>query len=174
MRNLWLGLCVLAASVSCAQQKATAPVILITPDDLNYWAQAEKNLKTRGGKSAPVPAPGAPLQVEAVETSGPEIKVLTPKTALVDTPVELEVRFAPHGAVVDPNSIRVTVKKWIFDDFRFGRDITDRVRPYISTAGIHVPEAPMPAGTYQFVLHVADTAQKGSSVRLVLAVIPKN
>jgi len=174
MRNLWLGLCVLAASVSCAQQKATAPVILITPDDLNYWAQAEKNLKTRGGKSAPVPAPGAPLQVEAVETSGPEIKVLTPKTALVDTPVELEVRFAPHGAVVDPHSIRVTVKKWIFDDFRFGRDITSRVRPYISTAGIHVPEAPMPAGTYQFVLHVADTAQKGSSVRLVLAVMPKN
>jgi len=171
MRYLWLGSLALLASMLLAQQKASAPVQLITSDDLNYWDNTEKKLHTRGETSPPpVPAPGAPLEVETIEASGPEIKVLAPKTAAVDTPLELEVRFVPHDAAVDPASIRVVAKKWILNDFRFGRDLTERVRPYISTAGIHVPQAEMPAGTFQFVLRVSDTAQKGSAVRLVLAV----
>jgi len=175
MRNLWLAFCVLAVSTLGAQEKSTAPVTLITADDLNYWDKTEKNLKTRGGANAPTPAPGDPLQVESIEANGPAIKVVAPKTAMVNTPVELNVQFECHdGSLVDPNSVKVTVKKWIFDDFRFGRDITDRVRPYVSPTGIHVPQADLPAGTYQFALHVSDKAQKGSGVQLVLAVIAKH
>ncbi|TSA05246.1 MAG: hypothetical protein D4R81_00610 [Nitrospiraceae bacterium] len=99
--------------------------------------------------------------------TGPVIEVLRPLLgAPVSVPLEISVKFVPRGgAPVDMASLKVTLMKL------FGIDITDRVRPYASPAGIQIPDARLPSGEHTVRITVAD-ASGGVSQKHVTLVVP--
>jgi hypothetical protein len=173
VRILSLAICVLAAGISFAQQAARAPATLITSEDTKYWNELEKRVPKERGPAPPIP-PGTPVTIEMLETEGPGIEIVDPKTLPVRPPLELRVQFVPHESSPDPGSIQVTAKKWIWGKFHGDRDITDHVRPYASAEGIHVPPQDFPAGRYQITLRVSDTHEKRSTGQMILEIASKH
>jgi hypothetical protein len=49
-------------------------------------------------------------------------------------------------------------------------DITDRVRPYTSPQGIHIPDARLPSGTHIVRISVADTAGGVSRKQITVSI----
>lgn len=132
---------------------------LVTPEEA---ALAPTPLDKRG------PQGGGQLDVgrEPPDT-GPVIEVLRPLLgAPVSIPLEISVKFVPRGgAPVDLTSLKVTLMKL------FGIDITDRVRPYASPAGIQIPDAKLPSGEHTVRITVAD-ASGGVSQKHVTLMVP--
>lgn len=82
---------------------------------------------------------------------GPKIEVLKPiNGASAPPPVEVEIKFTQKGIPVDPESLKVSVVKFV------NIDITDRVRAHASTTGIHVPGAQIPSGKHTVRISIAD------------------
>jgi hypothetical protein len=93
------------------------------------------------------------LDLRGSPTRGPLITVVSPPpgAGLMHSPVDLKLQFrAFGGAEVDPNSVVVTYLK---DP---AIDITQRLTPFISAAGITVPQADVPAGKHQFWIELKD------------------
>lgn len=111
---------------------------------------------------------GQPLDIgrDAPDT-GPLIEVLKPLSgAPVSAPLEIAVRFVPRSAPVDLSSLKVTVVKFI----GIGIDITDRVRPFATPAGIQIPDAKLPSGEHTVRITVADASGGVSQKQLTLTV----
>ena len=97
--------------------------------------------------------------------TGPMIEVLKPVSgAPVAVPLEISVTFVPRSAPVDLASLKVTVLKL------FGIDITDRVRPYTTAAGIQIPDAKLPSGEHTVRIVVADASGGVSQKQVTLSV----
>ena len=110
---------------------------------------------------------GSPFDVgrEPPDT-GPVIDVLKPTEGAVPTvPLEVLIRFAPRGAPVDVNSLQVSVVKFIMVD------ITDRILPYVSPAGIQIPDARLPSGKHTVRISLADTSG-GVSNKQMTVIVP--
>lgn len=97
---------------------------------------------------------------------GPIIEIIKPSGAKVAIapPVEILVHFVKREFPIDPESIEVELVKF------FTIDITDRVKPYISKDGIHIPEANLPEGEHQIRLTVADTEGTSSSKDMIVRI----
>lgn len=109
---------------------------------------------------------GQPLDIgrEPLDT-GPLIEVLKPVPgALPAVPLEITVKFVPRSAPVDLSSLKVMVVKFI------GIDITDRVRPFATPAGIQIPNAKLPAGEHTVRITVSDASGGVSQKQLTLTV----
>ena len=109
---------------------------------------------------------GQPLDIgrEPPDT-GPLIEVLKPVPgAPLAVPLEIAVKFVPRSAPVDLSSLKVTVVKFI------GIDITDRVLPFATPAGIQIPDAKLPAGEHTVRITVADASGGVSQKQLTLTV----
>ena len=89
---------------------------------------------------------------------GPRIELRRPGDATVfreDEPVSVHVEFLPaaDGAEPDMETLKVKVRKgW------FGRDITEKVEPYVEGAAIEVPEVDFSGhtGDFRFEIHIRD------------------
>jgi hypothetical protein len=93
------------------------------------------------------------LDLRGSPTRGPLVTVVSPPpgAGLMHSPMDLKVQFrAFGGAEIDPNSVVVTYLK---DP---AIDITQRLTPFISAAGITVSQADVPAGKHQFWIELKD------------------
>lgn len=85
-------------------------------------------------------------------TRGPSVKVISPAEQVLKSPIDLKVRFAPHGgAAIDPTTVKVTYLKTPLVD------LSDRVKPYASANGIDFAKADVPPGEHQVRVQVTDT-----------------
>lgn len=113
------------------------------------------------GTFVEVPA-AAPLARAATRSMGgpvgPRIELRRPGDASVfgkDDPVSVHVEFLPatDGAEPDMGTLKVKVRKgW------FGRDITDKVEPYVEGAAVRVPEVDFSGhtGDFRFEIRIKD------------------
>jgi hypothetical protein len=82
---------------------------------------------------------------------GPNIEVVKPtEGATPAPPIEIAIRFTPRQQQIDLRSVKVSVVKFI------SIDITDRVRPYLSEQGIHIPDAKLPSGEHRVRISLSD------------------
>jgi hypothetical protein len=94
---------------------------------------------------------GGFTSIGAESDLGPKIDVVKPiNGGSAPPPVEVEIKFAPKGSPVDPESLKVSVVKFITID------ITDRVRAHASATGIHVSGAQIPSGKHTVRVSIAD------------------
>ena len=85
-------------------------------------------------------------------TRGPSIKVVSPDpNGQIKPPFSMNVRFQAHGgSKIDPASVKVTyLKKPVVD-------LTPRLKPGISEAGIALDAVNVPAGTHDIKIDVTD------------------
>jgi hypothetical protein len=146
------------ASFTASAEKAV-PVELLTPAEAaqpNLPAVGDGNpitgnqsLKLNSGPV--IPATGAPQILVETPTGG----------AAVTAPFPVKIRFVPSaGSKINLDSIKVEVLKIV------PISLLSRVKPYLTAAGINVPEAKIPAGTYNVRIAVADDqGREGSTVQ---------
>jgi hypothetical protein len=103
---------------------------------------------------AALPAGTIPtLELRGSPTRRPNIVVVSPppNAGLTHSPLDLKLRFHVFGgAEIDPDSIVITYLK------QPAIDITQRIMPFITAAGIDVLQAEVPPGTHQFWIEVKD------------------
>lgn len=159
MTRVWLLTgALLWASFTAFAGKA-APLELITPAEA-----AQPNLLPAKDGS---PITGnQSLHLNSVTTlpvaGAPQILVETPAGGTpVSAPFPVKIRFVPStGAKINLESVRVDVLKMVTIS------LLSRVRPYLTAAGINVPEAKIPTGTYNVRITVADDqGREGSTVQ---------
>ena len=84
-------------------------------------------------------------------SDGPAILVRSPEdNRIYSPPVGIDITFEPREAPVDLNTLVVQYVKFI------NIDITNRVRPYATTTGIHVTNADLPPGSHRVRLSISD------------------
>ena len=122
---------------------------------------AQRRLVIDPGTFVEVPA-GTTLDRAAVRSIGapvgPRIELRRPGDASVfeeDEPVSVHVEFLPaaDGAAPDMETLQVKVRKgWL------GKDITDKVEPYVEGAAVRVPEVDFSGhtGDFRFEIHIRD------------------
>ena len=161
--RLALAFGVAAAGAASAQITGTGAVA--TPLDLVDGTAAARRLVVDPGTFDEMPAgtsvgraaPGASRRIGA--PVGPRIELRRPGDASVfrkDEPVSVHVEFLPaaDGAAPDMETLQVKVRKgWL------GKDITDKVEPYVEGAAIQVPEVDFSGhtGDFRFEIHIRDT-----------------
>jgi len=91
-------------------------------------------------------------------TRGPSIDQISPSpTTAVHSPLELKIRFTTHNsAKVDPSDVRVIYEK------QMPIDLTERLRKYMSSEGIDMPDVEVPPGTYLLRIEVKDSLDRKS------------
>jgi hypothetical protein len=93
-------------------------------------------------------APGAPQIVVEMPAEG----------VLVSTPFPVKIHFLPApGAKINLESLKVEVLKLV------PISLLSRVKPYLTATGIDVPEAKIPAGTYNVHIAVSDDQGRETS-----------
>ena len=86
------------------------------------------------------------------QNKGPVIKMEKPNVDdVVASPLEIVIQFSPREASVDLSTLKVTLVKFI------DIDLTDRVRPYVSNEGLHIPDAQLPSGEHTVRVTLGDT-----------------
>jgi len=94
-------------------------------------------------------------QVRSGIERGPDIVPLYPaaKTGSIQSPFRFRVRFQPHGNTrIDLDSVIVTYMRIP------AIDLTARLRPFIKTEGIDMPDAEVPRGAHRFFIFLRDSA----------------
>ncbi|GJL65523.1 MAG: hypothetical protein NPIRA05_04940 [Nitrospirales bacterium] len=94
---------------------------------------------------------------------GPIVEIVKPNTENpIGSPVEVLINFKERLAKINLASLTVEVEKFI------NIDITDRIKPYVTDQGIHIPDAPLPSGDHSLILYIEDT--KGNPTELSLTI----
>jgi len=126
---------------------------------------AELPLITQDEAKLP-PAKGAVPTVSRGITRGPKV-VFVDKTEPVHSPMHFQVTFESFGgAKIDPDSVKVTYLKTP------NVDLTPRIKPYVQTAGIDIPDATLPAGDHLVRVDVKDSDGRAGTGVFVLKVAP--
>ena len=120
-------------------------------------------------RSTPRPSPSCPPERLSARVSrrtgsrqGPRIALLSPGHDAVyrtGEPMVLHAEFlsAADGAAPDMETLQVKVRKgW------FGKDITDKVEPYVEGAAVRVPEVDFSGytGDFRFEIHIRDERRR--------------
>ncbi len=102
-------------------------------------------------------------------TRGPAIDTLpTPGKGVDGKPFRLSVRFmASNGVPVDPATVRVFYRS------QPPVDITERIKPYITPAGIDAPSVLVPTGEHVLEIEAADKEGRVGRRQLTLTVAPQ-
>ena len=130
--------------------------VLITPQEAKLLA-------------AQAPAGGGGAGVLGGErgtpTRGPDLVIQSPRSA-VSSPFVLQVGFTPHGGrKIDPASVTVTLLT------KPEVDLTGRVQPFLTPAGINFRDAEVPPGQYKVRIDLADDAGRTTSRTLDIQVL---
>lgn len=132
------------AGVCMPEPIVAAPLELITAKEA-----AQPNLPpTKGG----LPPIGELVGSKPAVPNSPKIVVEKPAEGVgVHTPFPVKIRFVPSsGNKIDLNSLEIHVVKLI------RISLLSRLKPYVTTRGIDVPETQIPTGTYSIHIAVAD------------------
>jgi hypothetical protein len=99
-------------------------------------------------------------------TRGPKIKVIDEREP-VHSPIHLQVMFESFGgAKIDPDSVKVTYLKTP------NVDLTPRVKPFVQSAGIDMPDVELPVGDHMMRIDVKDSDGRIGSTSFLLKVEP--
>lgn len=131
-----------------------------------WAAPVELLTATEAASPNPPTANGTPrFESEARTTpvpGAPQIIVDLPVTGVgVTAPFPVKIRFVPAtGAKINLDSLKVEVLKLV------PISLLSRVKPYLSAAGINVPEAKIPSGIYNVRIAVADDqGREGATIQ---------
>lgn len=106
----------------------------------------------------PAEAALPPAQIPTFElrgspTRGPHVTIVSPPpgAGLIHSPIELKLRYrAFGGASIDADTVVITYLK------KPAIDITQRIKPFITAAGIDVKDAVVPPGLHRFWIELKD------------------
>jgi hypothetical protein len=108
-------------------------------------------------------ASGPRMRDVPLPETGPIIELLRPEIDKpISVPVEIEVRFIPRRAPVNVGSLKVTLVKFV------NLEITDRVKPYTSSTGIHITNMKLPSGRHDLRITLADAEGNISHKQITL------
>ncbi|MBD3845684.1 hypothetical protein GGC47_001269 [Bosea sp. OAE752] len=141
---------VFAAAIMLSSAHAADPIQLITRQE------------------AALPAAGIAATGTRNLTRGPGIDTLpTPDKGVDGKPFRLAVRFVPsNGVPVDPSTVRVFYRR------QPPLDITERVKTFITPAGIDAPAVVVPPGTHVIEIEATDKEGRIGRRQLQLTVAP--
>jgi hypothetical protein len=141
---------------------AIAPVVFLSTVTRLYAANV---LITQEEAKLPPPK-GAIVTDRRGITRGPKIKVLD-ESEPVRSPMHLQVIFESFGgAKIDLNSVKVTYLKTP------NVDLTPRIKQFVQSAGIDIPDAELPVGEHMVRIDVKDSDGRIGSTSFVLKVAP--
>ena len=145
MKRTWLGLIAAGVLVSGAAQATQ----LITDEE------------------AKLPPPkGAIAADRRGILRGPRVEVVSP-SGMVHSPLRLQLKFESFGgATINPDSVRVIYLR------SPNVDLTPRVKPFIQSGGIDMPDAELPPGEYTVRVDVKDSDGRPGTVSFTLTVSP--
>jgi hypothetical protein len=159
---------VVAGSVSERRHAKVQPFIAL-PFALALPAPAnELQLITQAEASLPA-APATQIAMRGL-TRGPSVDQLSPSpTALIPLgPLTFNIAFEAHnGSAVDPTTVKLTYLK------QPAIDLTQRLRPYITAAGIKASDVDVPPGVHAIRIDLADTQGRTSSMVVMIQVTAK-
>lgn len=137
--GLPLVVCLLASGCAATTQRSET-VVLITEEEAAL--------------------PPAPEEIDRGVCDLPNIEIESPQNGgTYSPPIPVTVRFTPSAtARIDLASVRIELLK-----LGLSKDLTERARPYIREAGIDMPGAEIPRGSYRVRISVADTSGKSCS-----------
>ena len=146
MKRTWLGLIAAGVLVSGAAQATQ----LITDEE------------------AKLPPPkGAIAADRRGILRGPRVEVVSP-SGMVHSPLRLQLKFESFGgATINPDSVRVIYLR------SPNVDLTPRVKPFIQSGGIDMPEAELPPGEYTVRVDVKDSDGRPGTASFTVKVVPK-
>lgn len=141
---------VLAATATLTVARAAEPILLITREEAGLPGAATAATSTRN------------------LTRGPGIDTLpTPDKGVDGKPFRLAVRFMPsNGVPIDPATVRVFYRR------QPPVDITDRIKPFITPAGIDAPSVVVPSGSHVLEIEATDKEGRIGRRQLKLTVAP--
>lgn len=100
-------------------------------------------------------------------TRGPGIDTLGTPSKVSGGPFRLAVRFMPsNGVPIDPASVRITYRR------QQPIDLTPRVKPFITAAGIEAPAVVVPPGRHVVEIEATDKEGRTGRSQLTLTVEP--
>jgi hypothetical protein len=140
-----------AVAAALSSAAAAEPIQLITRSEAGMPLSANGNGATRN------------------LTRGPGIDTLpTPDKGEDGKPFRLAVRFLPsNGVPVDPASVRVYYRR------QPPVDITERIKSFITPAGIDAPAVVVPSGTHIIEIEAMDKEGRIGRRQLTLTVAPQ-
>lgn len=155
------------AKISCGVATCLAAV-LAGALALSASASAFELITVSEAALPPGTAPS--FEVRGSPAQHPKITVVSPALGggAVYSPVELKLDFrAFGGAAIDPGSVVITYIK------SPNIDISPRIKPFITAAGIDIAQAEVPVGLHKFWIEVTDTDGRMSQREFDFQVISK-
>ena len=130
---------------------------LITPQEATMKAAMPDAETSEGGPFSQIGRPEMNI--------GPIVEVVKPHTDKpIGSPVEVIINFKERLAKINLDSLIVEVEKFI------NIDITDRVKPFCSEKGIHIPDALLPSGKHTIIFYIEDIKGNPTELSLVIHV----
>jgi hypothetical protein len=140
---------VLAAAAIAVSAPAYAAQVLITEEEANL-----------------PPPRGAITTDRRGITRGPKVE-LVDDVQPVHSPMHLQLKFESYGgAKIDPNSVKVTYMRTP------NVDLTGRVKPFVQSTGIDMPDVQLPVGDHMVRVEIKDSDGRSGSASFVLKVAP--
>ena len=138
-----------AAIISTMAMPAFAGTVLITEEE------------------AKLPPPrGAVATDRRGVTRGPKIKFVE-EGEQFHSPAHLQLKFESFGgAKIDPDSVRMTYLK------NPNVDLTPRIKSFVQTSGIDIPDIELPVGEHMVRVDVKDSDGRAGSTSILLKVAP--
>jgi hypothetical protein len=128
-------------------------------------AHANAEVLITANEAAQPPSSDSRMNLRGV-TRGPTIDQISPSpSAPVHSPLELKIEFIAHNSAnIDPAAVKVIYEK------EAPIDLTDRLRKYVTSNGIDMPDAEVPPGTHLLRVEVKDSLGRKSvtSVKLLV------
>lgn len=142
---------VLATAAMLTAAQAADPILLITREEAGLPTAPKTATSTRN------------------LTRGPGIDTLpTPDKGVDGKPFRLSVRFMPsNGVPIDPATVRVFYRR------QPPIDITERIKPFITPAGIEAPSVVVPSGSHILEIEATDKEGRIGRRQLTLTVAPQ-
>ncbi|MGP0083032.1 MAG: hypothetical protein ACLP0B_05295 [Steroidobacteraceae bacterium] len=99
-------------------------------------------------------------------TRGPKVE-LVGEVRPVHSPMHLQLKFVSFGgAKIDLESVKVTYLRTP------NVDLTDRVKPFVQSSGIDIPDVELPEGEHMVRVDIKDSDGRAGTTSFVLKVEP--
>jgi hypothetical protein len=136
------------ALTTAAVSTAPAGTILITPEE------------------AKLPAPKQVADSRAI-TRGPRIEISDIDYGKLHSPLHFSLKFRSYGgSLIDLDSVAVIYLRGS------NVDLTQRVKPYVRSTGIDIPDAEVPPGEHAIRIDVKDSEGRSATTSFSLTVAP--
>jgi hypothetical protein len=99
-------------------------------------------------------------------TRGPKIELIA-EAQPIHSPMHLQLKFESYGgAKIDPDSVKVTYLRTP------NVDLTGRVKAFVQTTGIDIPDVQLPAGDHMVRVDIKDSDGRFGSTSFILKIAP--